>query len=69
VKIDVVPTYRTSNGQGSRLTWYDTMGKYSTVGLSVRFEPGYRAFISERLQRLDNDADPEQLDEVVDGRR
>jgi hypothetical protein len=63
VKLDLAPTYRSSKGADTLFRWYDTLGHYSTAGLLLRLEPGYRAYVSERLQRVNNDADPEQLDE------
>lgn len=63
VKVDLVPTYHGGKGQDNEFRWYDTLGHYSTVGLILRLESGFRGYVSERLQRVGNDADPEQLDE------
>ncbi|HVL38865.1 MAG TPA: hypothetical protein VM328_05685 [Fimbriimonadaceae bacterium] len=63
LKLDLRPTLRTELGGGNALRWYDALGNHSTVGLYLRLEPGLRALVSERLQRIPNDGDRNQIDE------
>jgi hypothetical protein len=62
IHVDLVPTYRLATHR-QNFQWYDDLGHYSTVSLGLSLEPGFKAYVSERLQRVNNDADPEQLDE------
>lgn len=62
IKLDIRPTLG-SERQGPRtLRWYDSMGRPSLLGLSFTLEPGFTAYVAERLQRIPNDGDPEQLE-------
>ena len=63
VKVDLLPTGFTGLDRPNSFRWYDDLAHYSTVGLSVTFEQGFHAYVSERLERLPNNADSEQLDE------
>lgn len=63
MKFDLVPTYITGLGENTRFRFFDVLGHYSTVGLSLAFEQGYHAYVSERLERIDRNPDTEQLDE------
>jgi len=63
VRVDLVPTYHMGKGTETAFRWFDTLGRYSTVGLAVRMESGFRGFVSERIERTGNSADPDQLDE------
>lgn len=63
IKLDAWPTYRAQNGSDSSFRWYDLLGHQTLVSLAFRLEPGYRAFVSQRFQRPDNDGDGESLDE------
>src|SRR5438105_4538154 len=63
VKVDLVPTYHMGKGTDTSFRWFDTLGRYSTVGLALRMESGFRGFVSERIERPASNADPEQLDE------
>lgn len=64
IKLDLRPTYLSSRGDRTTLRWYDPMGRHSTVGLVMLLEPGYRFFVSQRLERIDGDPDGDQLDEL-----
>lgn len=63
VHLDLRPTYRAFNGGGTTQHWYDNFGRSSTVGLGLTLEPGLKAVFSQRLERIANDGDPDQLDE------
>lgn len=61
IRMDLNPTYRVDDRGGSSFRWYDTLGRHSTVGISMILEPGYRFLVTERIQRMPSDDD--QLDE------
>ncbi len=63
IKLDLRGTYVTTSGGVSKFRWYDPMGHHSTVGFTALLEPGYRTYVAQRLQRIANDADSDQLDE------
>lgn len=63
VKLDVRLAYGAVNGGNGEIRWYDRLGRYSTVGLAFRLEPGLRVVITEKLQRVAGRADDEPLDE------
>jgi hypothetical protein len=63
VRLDTYLTYRSVKGGDTTLRGYDWLGRHSVVGLELALEPGFRGWVSQRLQRIPNDADPEQLDE------
>ncbi|MCW5942629.1 MAG: hypothetical protein KIS66_10385 [Fimbriimonadaceae bacterium] len=63
VKLDVRLVYTSVNGGNGEIRWYDRLGRYSTVGLAFRLEPGLRVVITEKLQRVAGASDDEPLDE------
>jgi hypothetical protein len=63
VKADLYADAITGKGENNALRFYDLMGHYATVALSVTFEQGYHIWASERLERIVNNRDSEQLDE------
>lgn len=62
-KADLYPTAFTGLNDPNSFRWFDVLGHCSTVGLSVTFEQGFHAYVSERLEKIPNNADSEQLDE------
>ncbi len=62
-KANLLPTVSTGLGSANQFRWYDLLGNYSTVGLSVTFEQGYHIYLTERLQKIAGNSDTEQLDE------
>ncbi len=63
VHLDIKLNYRALNDGGTSIRWYDTLGGQSTVGLAFTLEPGLKALVSQRLERIPHDGDPDQLDE------
>lgn len=55
--------YRSERTGDSSLRWYDPLGRYSTVSVEFGLEPGFRGYLSERLQKIENNSDNDQLDE------
>jgi hypothetical protein len=64
LKLDLNLSYTQSSGGKTRFRWYDPMGRHSTVGVGMNLEPGYYILVTERLGRIDSDADREQIDEA-----
>lgn len=64
IRTDLRYTITTKNDGGSQARWYDPMGRHSIVGLQLLLEPGYRALVTQRLQKIDNDPDKDMVDEA-----
>lgn len=63
IRTDIRLHYRSERAGPSSLRWYDPLARYSLVSVEFGLEPGFRGFISERLQKIPDNADNEQLDE------
>lgn len=63
IKADLRFTYSSRNDQKSIARWVDPFGNYSKISLELMTEPGFKVFVSERLQKIDGNADSDQLDE------
>jgi len=63
IKLDARLDYEVFQGASSAIRWYDPLGHQSLVGLQLGLEPGLRAYVSQRLERIPHDGDPDQLDE------
>jgi hypothetical protein len=63
VKLDAALTYRTTKDSKTTVESYDLLARPSIVSLQFKLEPGFRAFIAERFQKIPNDGDTEQLAE------
>lgn len=64
IRTDLRYTITTKDDGGSQARWYDPMGRHSIVGLQLLLEPGYRALVTQRLQKIDNDPDRDLVDEA-----
>lgn len=64
VLIKVEPLFHFRNDRNGKTTFhlYDSLGNYGTVGLSFNLEPGFQVLVSQRLQKIDGNADSDQLD-------
>lgn len=63
IKAEFRAMYRSVRGEDSSLRWYDWTGRHSIVEIELGLEPGYRAYVAERFQRIAGDPDGEQLDQ------
>lgn len=63
VKADLGPTFRNQSGVGSSVHWYDPFGHHSTIALQFSLEPGLRAYVSQKIERISHDGDTSQIDE------
>ncbi len=63
IRTDINLHYRSVTGSDSSLRWYDATGHHSIIAVEFGLEPGFRAYLAERLQKIDGNADNEQLDE------
>lgn len=61
IRTDVRMNYRSLRGEDSALRWYDTLGRPSLIEVEFELEPGFKAHVSERFQKIRGDADSEQL--------
>ncbi len=62
VKLDVRATLNSARVGPKTLRFYDGLARPSTIGLTFKLEPGFNAYVSERLQRIQNDGDTDQLE-------
>ena len=64
VLIHFEPLFNIRSDRNGKTTFqlYDALGNYGTVGLSFNLEPGFRVLVSQRLQKIDGNADDDQLD-------
>lgn len=63
IKLDARLNYRSAPNDPNTQRLYDSLGRYSLVSLSFTLEPGFRVFVSEKLQRFDGGRDRDILDE------
>ncbi len=63
IRSDIRLHYRSERLGDSSLRWYDPLGRHSLVSIEFGLEPGFRGFVSERLQKIPDNSDNEQLDE------
>ncbi len=63
VKFDLTFSLRTEKGQPGLLTAYNVLGRHSTVGLIFFLEPGFRGYVSQKLQKFSGEVDEEPLEE------
>ncbi len=57
IKFDLRPTLITSSKNATALRFYDILARTSTVGIALTLEPGLKALLTERLQRIGRDDD------------
>jgi len=60
---DLRPTLAKENDRRLVYRWYDIDGRPSVVGFRLILESGNRVTVSQRIRRVDTDADTEALDE------
>jgi hypothetical protein len=54
---------RCEKGEPGLLKAYSVLGRHSTVGLIFFFEPGFRGYVSQKLQKFSGEVDEEFLEE------
>ncbi|MBC8065324.1 MAG: hypothetical protein H7Y17_10865 [Chlorobia bacterium] len=63
IKLDARLNYRTADEDANTQRLYDSLGNYSVVSLGFKLEPGFKVFVSQKLQRFDGGKDRDLLDE------
>lgn len=63
IKFDATLSYRAEHHGPSEFRAYSTLGRYSTVGLTLILEPGLRVFVTEKLGRISGDPDADLFDQ------
>lgn len=63
IKLDSRLSYRSQVDGSTTLRYYDSLGRASIISLGFNLEPGFKAYISQRFQRIPHDGDPDQLEE------
>ncbi len=64
VKFDLTYDYRIGEETRTAGRLYSTLGRHSILGLIFYLEPGFRGYVSQKLQRVSNRNDPSGLDEI-----
>jgi hypothetical protein len=64
VKFDLRTVIRADEARDPQIRFYDVQGTHSTVAFTFRLEPGFRAFVAQRLERFPHDADTSLVDEA-----
>ena len=64
VKFDLRFVGRADGGRGAKFRFYDVQGLHSIVAFTFRLEPGFRAYVAQRLDRFSHDADSSLVDEA-----
>lgn len=62
--LELWPTWFVEKGPTDRIRWYDPHGKYSVIGFHLVLETGNIVRVTQRLERIDNDGDPDSIDEA-----
>lgn len=61
IRSDIRVNYRSIVNGDSALRWYDALGRPSLIMVEFELEPGFKAHVAERFQKIRGDADEEQL--------
>ena len=64
VRLDAVMSYRQDENGTARVRYYSLFGKHGTAALMFQLEPGFTGFLSQKLERIPNDADRDSVDEA-----
>lgn len=64
IKVDLNFHYNAPRSGQPTFRLYDSFGRHSKLMLYLTLEPGFRVVVSERLQKIDGNADSDQLDEA-----
>lgn len=63
IRLDARLNYLSPNGGPPTQRLYDTLGRPSLLKIEFMLEPGLRAFVGQRFQKIRGDGDPDLLDE------
>lgn len=63
VKFDITLSLLTTADDKTTFKPYDLLGRHSTVSLIFFLEPGFRAFVSQKIQPFPNETDGQPFDE------
>lgn len=61
---DLRPTLFVHTGETNRIRWFDYSGRYSLIGFHIVLETGNIVKVAQRLEVIDNDGDPDTIDEA-----
>jgi hypothetical protein len=64
IQIDAIGEFNTQSVGVPQWRYYSVFGTPSVAAIRLSFEPGITAYISERLQRIPHDGDPDQLEQA-----
>jgi hypothetical protein len=64
LRLDAIASYRNQKLGNTRLRYYSVFGQLSTVALTFQLEPGFTAYLSQKIERIPNDPDGNSVDEA-----
>lgn len=64
VKLDGIGSFRTSDFGPASWRYYSLFGRPSVVAIRFTLETGFTGLISQKLQRIPHDGDPDQIDQA-----
>ncbi|MBS1717141.1 MAG: hypothetical protein JSS72_05360 [Armatimonadetes bacterium] len=64
IKTDIRYSFRFDADRSTGQAWYDSLSRHSLIGFDLNLEPGLHAFVSERVQKIPHDGDPDGIDEA-----
>lgn len=64
IRVDLLAAQRLENGGRNTLRFYNAYGEPGTVQFTFFLEPGLRAYVAQRLERIRGGGDSEFLDEA-----
>lgn len=62
--LDAIASYRDASLRNTQLRYYSAFGQFSTVTLEFQLEPGFTAYLSQKLERIPHDPDTSSLDQA-----
>jgi hypothetical protein len=62
-KIDATLSFRSEKGGPALLKAYSALGRHSIVGLIFYTEPGFRVYVSQKLEKFSGEVDEQPLEE------
>jgi len=64
LQLNATGSFATGDGGPSSFRYYSLFGRPSVASLRFILEPGFTGYVSEKLQRIPHDGDPDQIDQA-----
>ncbi|HEY0865939.1 MAG TPA: hypothetical protein VGE01_01095, partial [Fimbriimonas sp.] len=63
VRLDAIVSLRSDGTGPASLRFYDPLGHRGVLAVTFFLEPGFRTYVTQKLQQIENDSDQEPLEE------